>query len=63
MYQYGQANAGANTTLPDQTLPDQTITRGQTSMTFPGYSITELVIPRSSCDQGAPAGSNSGDAA
>jgi len=44
-YQYGQANTAAITTLPDQAIK-----RGQTSMTFPAYSITELVIPRSSCN-------------
>src|SRR5579884_482636 len=44
VYQYGQANTAAISTLPDQA-----ISRGQTSMTFPAYSITELVIPRSSC--------------
>ena len=45
VYQYGQANTAAITTLPDQAIK-----HGQTSMTFPAYSITELVIPRSSCN-------------
>jgi hypothetical protein len=45
VYQYGQANTAAISTLPDQA-----INRGQTSMTFPAYSITELVIPRTSCN-------------
>jgi len=44
VYQYGQANPAAIASAPDQT-----ITRGRLSMAFPGYSITELVIPRSSC--------------
>lgn len=40
VYQYGRANPSAITHLPDQQISDGTAT-----MTFPAYSITELIIP------------------
>jgi hypothetical protein len=40
VYQYGQANPAAIVRLPDQP-----ITGGGATMTFPAYSMTELVIP------------------
>jgi Glycoside hydrolase family 44 len=39
-YRYGQANTSAIVHLPDQA-----ISGGHATMTFPGYSITELVVP------------------
>lgn len=40
VYQYGQDDPTAITHQPDQTITD-----GQVTMTFPAYSITELVVP------------------
>ncbi|MFJ6212451.1 glycoside hydrolase family 44 protein [Streptomyces sp. NPDC092296] len=43
VYQYGQAD-----TTAIQHLADQTVTNGSTAMSFPAYSITELVLPPAS---------------
>jgi Glycoside hydrolase family 44 len=40
VYRYGQADPSAIAHLPDQQL-----TNGGATVTFPGYSITELVVP------------------
>jgi len=44
VFQYGQADPTKINRLADQTLAG-----GQASMTFPAYSITELVIPAVAC--------------
>jgi Glycoside hydrolase family 44 len=63
VYQYGQGDTAAI-----ETGPDQAFSNGQATMTFPAYSITELVIPARSLSPAAahlprPTGAAAGTAA